>query len=138
MLDGGEDDDGQLAVLHAPGYVPVGQAAAAAEPSTENVAFFQQLLRQRGDGNAAWSAPMASIWWLASNAAVPVSHCSSSTNGPPRCYLPYPLGPGMLRLHVAGCGHEHAPEESLQARKHRRAWAINHNMEPSWRCKQLK
>ena len=75
VQDGGEGGDGQLAVLHAPGYIPVSQAGAAAEPCTENVAFFQQLLRQRGDGNAAWSAPMAAVWWLASEAAVPVRRC---------------------------------------------------------------
>ena len=90
LLDGGEDGDGQLAVLHAPGFVPVRQAETSPVASTENVAFFQQLLRQRGDGNAAWSAPMAAVWWLASHAAVPVSHCSSSMHSCPRLVLDDP------------------------------------------------
>ncbi len=75
-LDSKDGDDGgeQLAILHAPGFVPAGDAAAeGTQPDVDNVAFFQRLLGQRtGSGGVARRTPMAAVWWLASEAAIPV------------------------------------------------------------------
>lgn len=74
-LEDDGDDGGQLAVLNAPGFVPAHDAGKAADLHSENVAFFQRLLGQRDRSNVVRPAPMAAVWWLATEAAVPVSKC---------------------------------------------------------------
>lgn len=76
-LEDDADGDGQLAVLRAPGFVPAGGAEVAAELRAENIKFFQQLLAQRVDSSTARPAPMRTVWWLATEAAVPVSFACS-------------------------------------------------------------
>ena len=72
-LEDDADGDGRLAILQAPGFVPAGGAdGAAAGPDPENRKFFQQLLQQRAAGDTGRSAPMRTVWWLATDAAVPV------------------------------------------------------------------
>ena len=70
VLKNDGDSDGELAILHAPGFVPAGSGGNAAQP--DNVAFFRLLLQQRAGGNTA--VPVAAAWWLTTDAAVAVSH----------------------------------------------------------------
>ena len=74
-LEDDKDGSGHLAVLNAPGFAPAGDAAKAADLHSENVAFYQRLLGQRTCRNAVRRAPTAAVWWLATEAGVPVREC---------------------------------------------------------------
>ena len=72
--DGGEGGE-QLAILQAPGFLAAaGGAAEGSPPDADNVAFFQALLGQRtgSGGSKVGRTPMAAVWWLATEAAIPV------------------------------------------------------------------